>query len=157
MAIKQKDLFNYLENHKGEVIGVSQWQEITQDLINQFATLTKDTHPIHVSPVAAQKHAFGSTIAHGFLTLSLLSDFARQALPQIEGMGVSINYGFDEIRFLHPVKCSNSIRAKFILQDYTVRLSQSVLFKYEVTIEIKGLKKPGLRALWLVLLHPLIR
>ncbi|EJF76010.1 MaoC family dehydratase [Bartonella alsatica] len=138
-------------NFVGKEVGLSQWRLVTQDMINQFACATDDHQWIHVDEEKAKKTSFGGTIAHGFLTLSLLSTLAYEALPELEGTTMGINYGFDKIRFISPVKTGTRVRARFVLNDADIRPSGRVVFHYEVTVEIENFKKPALSAQWLIL------
>ncbi|WP_332065664.1 MaoC family dehydratase [Bartonella sp. CB189] len=140
-----------VESFIGKEIGVSQWRLITQDMINQFACATDDHQWIHVDEEKAKKTAFGGTIAHGFLTLSLLSTLAYEALPELEGATMGINYGFDKVRFMSPVKTGTRVRARFFLNDAEIRPSGRVVFHYEVSMEIEQFKKPALTAQWLII------
>ena len=136
----------------GLEVGLSQWRMVTQEMINEFADATDDHQFIHVDPVrAAAEMPFGGTIAHGFLTLSLLSTFAYEALPGLVGMTMGINYGFDSVRFLQPVKTGSRVRARFVLTKTDIRKSGRVLNTYNVTIEIEGNLQPALKATWLTL------
>lgn len=135
----------------GTEIGCSEWRVVTQDMINQFADATDDHQFIHVDPVKAAETPFGGTIAHGFLTLSLLSTLAYEALPMIEGATMGINYGFDKVRFMTPVKSGTRVRARFKLADADIRPSGRVLNHYEVTLEVEGSIKPALTATWLTI------
>ncbi|WP_455478070.1 MaoC family dehydratase [Bartonella sp. B10] len=135
----------------GKEVGLSQWRLVTQDMINQFAHATDDNQWIHVDEEKAKKTSFGGTIAHGFLTLSLLSTLAYESLPELEGTTMGINYGFDKVRFMNPVKTGTRVRARFVLDDAEIRPSGRVTFHYETTIEIEKLKKPALTAQWIVI------
>ncbi|TXR49705.1 MaoC family dehydratase [Phyllobacterium endophyticum] len=136
----------------GTEIGCSEWRTITQEMINQFADATDDHQFIHVDPERAAKEApFGGTIAHGFLTISLLSTLAYEALPMIEGATMGINYGFDKVRFMSPVVTGKRVRARFKLADADIRPSGRVLNNYQVTLEIENTLKPALVANWLTL------
>lgn len=136
----------------GQEIGVSPWRVVAQEMIDKFADATDDHQFIHVDPVrAAAETPFGGTIAHGFLSLSLLSTLAYETIPPIEGSGIGVNYGFDSIRFVAPVKAGARIRARFTLAEMTVRPSGWLHFNYDVTIEIEGSLKPALTARWLTL------
>lgn len=136
----------------GTEIGVSEWRTVSQEMINEFADATDDHQFIHVDPVrAAAETPFGGTIAHGFLTLSLLSTLAFEALPGIVGATMGINYGFDRVRFLTPVKTGSRVRAKFTLADADIRKSGRVLSTYDVVLEIEGNISPALKAAWLTL------
>jgi acyl dehydratase len=141
-----------LRDRVGQEVGVSRWIEVTQGVIDGFAEVTQDRQFIHVDPArAAAETPFGGTIAHGFLTLSLLSAFAYDALPQIEGRAMGINYGFEKIRFLTPVRAGSRVRARFTLREVTMRSATEVLMRYGVTIEIEGATKPALAADWLTM------
>ena len=136
----------------GREVGVSPWRTVTQEMIDQFAGATDDHQFIHVDPErAARETPFGGTIAHGFLSLSLLSTFAFETLHPIQGAGIGINYGFDSVRFQAPVKTGARVRARFLLADLNVRPSGWIQSSYDVTIEIENSKKPALTARWLTL------
>lgn len=136
----------------GQEIGVSPWRVVSQEMIDKFADATDDHQFIHVDPVRAAAEApFGGTIAHGFLSLSLLSTLAYETIPPIEGSGIGVNYGFDRLRFVTPVKAGARIRARFKLAEMTIRPSGWLHFNYDVTIEIEGSIKPALTARWLTL------
>src|SRR5271156_1016573 len=104
-----------LRGRMGEVIGVSSWLTMDQARIDTFAAVTLDRQYIHVDPVRARATPCGGTIAHGFLTLSLLSHFTKQVLPPIANLAMSLNYGFDRVRFVSPVRCGSDIRGVFSL------------------------------------------
>jgi acyl dehydratase len=133
----------------GEEVGVSAWIEIDQKRINAFADATDDWQFIHVDPEAAAKTPFGGTIAHGFLTLSLLSRMSYEAAPILDGVVMGVNYGFDKVRFLQPVRAGKRVRGKFKLMDATEKDAGRWLIRYEVTVEIEGETKPALIAEWL--------
>ena len=136
----------------GQEIAVSPWRMVTQEMIDKFADATDDHQFIHVDPVrAAAETPFGGTIAHGFLSLSLLSAMAFETIPPLKDAGMGINYGFDTLRFLAPVKCGARVRARFKLVELTARPSGWVHINYDVTIEIEGSKKPALTTRWLTL------
>ncbi|RCS23890.1 MaoC family dehydratase [Phyllobacterium salinisoli] len=136
----------------GTEIGCSEWRVVTQEMIDKFADATDDHQFIHVDPERAAKETpFGGTIAHGFLTLSLLSTLAFEALPMIEGATMGINYGFDKVRFMAPVKSGARVRARFKLADADIRPSGRVVNHYEVTLEIENSLKPALTATWLTI------
>ena len=147
------NIINIVEDYKdkiGDVVGTSNWIKIDQDMINDFANITMDNQFIHLSPKRAVKETpFGSTIAHGFLILSLSTKFYNDALKSLPGEKIGINYGFDKIRFISPVKCNDSIRGVFELQDVRQRSCKGVLFKYKLTTEIMGKEKPALVCSWL--------
>jgi acyl dehydratase len=130
----------------------SPWRIVTQQMIDLFADATDDHQFIHCDPErAAAETPFGGTIAHGFLTLSLLSAMAYETVPPLEGAGMGINQGFESLKFVAPVKAGARIRTKFVLADAKVRPSGWVQVAHEVTIEIEGSKKPALTARWLTL------
>lgn len=141
-----------LEDAVGTEIGVSQWRVITQEMINQFADATDDHQFIHIDPVRARKEtSFGGTIAHGFLTLSLLATLAYEVLPPVKGATMGINYGFDKIRFAQPVKSGARVRARFTLAKVKVRPSGFIEAAYDVTMEIEKSIKPAFVARWLTI------
>ncbi len=136
----------------GTEIGVSPWRVVTQAMIDTFADATDDHQFIHCDPErAASETAFGGTIAHGFLTLSLLSAMAFETVPRIEGADIGINQGFDSVRFVAPVKTGSSIRTRFVLANAKARPSGWIEIAYDATIEIRGSVKPALTARWLTL------
>lgn len=121
----------------GTELGVSPWRVVSQTDINRFADVTDDHQWIHVDPVrAAAETPFGGTIAHGFLTLSLLPVLARDALPPIEGRAMGINYGFDRIRFVQPVPSGARVRGRFMLAELKERRPAEWLLRYGVTVEV---------------------
>ncbi len=141
-----------LRGRVGQEVGVSRWIEVTQSVIDGFAEVTQDRQFIHIDPArAAAETPFGGTIAHGFLTLSLLSACAYDALPQIEGRAMGINYGFDKIRFLSPVRSGSRVRARFRLAEVQMRSPTEALMRYGVMVEIEGAERPALAADWLTM------
>jgi acyl dehydratase len=136
----------------GKEVGVSPWRVVSQHRIDQFADATDDHQFIHCDPErAARETPFGGTIAHGFLLLSLLSAMTFETLPPLRGGKMGVNHGFDEIRFLAPVKTGSRIRARFTLAEVKARPSGWVQAAHDVTIEIEGSAKPALTARWLTL------
>lgn len=136
----------------GEEVAVSSWRVVDQDRIDRFAAVTDDHQFIHVDPArAAAETPFGGTIAHGFLTLSLLSAMGQEALPAIEGRAMGINYGFDRIRFLAPVPAGSRVRGRFVLAELRRRGQREAMLRYEVTVELEGSRKPALSAEWITL------
>lgn len=127
------------------------WLEVDQQRIDTFAECTLDRQFIHVNPEAAKKTPFGTTIAHGFLTLSLLSHFAEQLQISIEGVKMGVNYGMDKMRFINPVKVNSRIRARAKVLDILEKNPGQYQLKLEVTVEIEGEEKPALIAEWLVM------
>ena len=130
---------------------LSRWLTVDQERIDAFAKVTEDEQFIHVDPERASATAFGGTVAHGFLTLSLLSTMAYSALPRIEGAVHGVNYGFDRVRFLHPVRSGSRVRGHFTLQAVTARSAREWQLTYEVSVEIEGAHKPALAATWLTM------
>ena len=130
---------------------VSRWLTVDQARIDAFAEVTEDEQFIHVEPEKAAATAFGGTVAHGFLTLSLLSAMAYSALPKLEGVAHGVNYGFERVRFLHPVRSGKRVRGHFTLQAATARSAREWLMTYEVSVEIEGAEKPALAATWLTM------
>lgn len=135
----------------GTQVGVSDWMVIDQQRIDRFADVTDDHQYIHVDPERAATGPFGGTIAHGFLSLSLLSEMAANGLPRIAGVSTSLNYGFDKIRFLTPVRSGARIRAIFTLAEVSDRPGGQTLFRYRVEIAIEGEERPAAVAEWLIL------
>jgi acyl dehydratase len=135
----------------GAETGVSRWFEISQARIDAFAEVTEDWQYIHVDPVAAKATPFGGAIAHGFLTLSMLSAIAYDALPRVEGLAMGVNYGFDKVRFVAPVRAGARIRGRFKLEALTRRSLSELQAINAVTVEIEGSDKPALVAQWLSL------
>ena len=144
-------------NQIKETIGYSasptSWFEVTQEQINNFADSTHDHQFIHCDPVAAAESPFGTTIAHGFLTLSMIAHFAKEFSVLVEGTTMGINYGFDKIRFLSPVKVGSKIRANASVKDITEKKTGQVLIKYDVSIEIENDPNPALVAEWLGMVY----
>ena len=139
-----------LQARVGETF-LSHWFVVDQARIDAFATVTEDSQFIHVDPEQAAATPFGGTVAHGFLTLSLLSPMAYSALPKIEGIAMGVNYGFDRVRFLHPVRSGSRVRGRFVLMAATARSAREWQLIYDVTVEIEGAHKPALAATWLTL------
>lgn len=133
----------------GKEVGVSSWHLIDQAMIDAFADVTRDHQYIHVDPAAAAKTPFGGTIAHGFLTLSLLSAMGLEAQPKIRGMTMGINYGFDRVRFLSPVKSGSRIRGRFVLKDVRAVKPGELDITWASTVEIEDESRPALSADWL--------
>lgn len=151
MEKKYLSVDNYLAE-TGSLECISPWVEVSQELINTFADATHDHQFIHVHEKRAKAEtAFGGTIAHGFLSLSLLSKFASDALPAIENRAMVINYGFDKIRFLNPVSSGSRLRGHFKLVEANPRKPGEYLSRFEVSVEIEKQEKPALIADWLSL------
>ncbi len=136
----------------GEEVGVSSWLTVDQPRIDAFADATEDRQFIHVDPEAAAQTPFGQTIAHGFLSLSLLSRMGAEAMLLPEGLQMAINYGFDRVRFIAPVKSGKRVRGRFTLDSVEEKASGRVLMRHRVSVEIEGEEKPALTALWLTMI-----
>lgn len=139
----------------GKEAGLSEWREVTQTMIDKFADATDDHQFIHTDPErAARETPYGGTIAHGFLSLSLLSAMIFEAVPVLDDAAAGVNFGFDKIRFMTPVKTGQRIRARFILDKLKRRPSGVTEIAYDVTVELEGSIKPALTAYWLTLAMP---
>ena len=134
-----------LKSLEGQEVGVSDWITVTQEMINRFADVTGDHQWIHVDVERAKRETpFGSTIAHGFLTVSLLPQLSQQAIAVRGDFKMRINYGFNRLRFVSPVPAGSRIRAHFAAQKVT---DNEVVWL--VTVELEGQQKPALVAEWL--------
>lgn len=140
-----------LKDHIGKDIGHSDWVTIDQDRINAFADVTEDHQFIHVDEERAGAGPFGATIAHGFLTLSLLTRLTADCYLVPENTVMGINYGFDKVRFLQPVKVDQRVRAAVKPLSADERNPGQWLLKSRITVEIDGEEKPALVAEWLTL------
>ena len=129
----------------------SRWMIVDQERIDAFAKVTEDEQFIHVDPERASETTFGGTVAHGFLTLSLLSAMAYSGLPKIEGAVHGVNYGFDRVRFVRPVPSGSRVRGHFTLRAVTPRSAREWQLSYDVGVEIEGTEKPALAATWLTM------
>lgn len=134
---------------EGQKVGTSRWFEIDQSRIDTFADVTEDHQFIHVDEKAAEKTPFGTTIAHGFLTLSMLSAMIYDGVPNIEGAKMGVNYGFNKIRFISPVKSGARVRAHFTLSALRHPKPTEVTNIWGVSIEIEGQERPALIAEWI--------
>lgn len=138
----------------GKEIGVSSWHLIDQPRIDTYADVTEDHQFIHVDPERAKKEtAFGTTIAHGFLTMSLLSIMSYEVMPVISGTTMGVNYGFDKLRFISPVRSGRRVRGRFVLAEAKLRKPNELQSRTNVTVEIEGEDKPALVAEWLGLIY----
>ncbi len=134
----------------GRETGVSDWILVDQARIDAFAEVTEDHQFIHVDPAAAALTPFGGTIAHGFLTLALLAPMARDAVVRIEGAAFGVNYGFERVRFLQPVRSGARVRGRFVLANAREKGGPGRwLTAYDVTVEVESEAKPALTARWL--------
>ena len=136
----------------GEEVGVSGWLTMDQDRITAFAESTEDRQFIHVDPEGAAQTPFGGTVAHGFLTLSMLSRMAAEAMLVPETLKMGVNYGLDRVRFIAPVRSGKRIRGRFRLDSVDEKAPGQILLRHVVTVEIEGDYKPALTAQWLGLL-----
>lgn len=136
---------------KGRVLGQSDWFIMDQVRIDAFAEVTEDRQFIHIDPVRAAGTIFGGTVAHGMLTLSMMSGMAYGALPRMAGQSASVNYGFERVRFITPVRSGARIRGQFTLAEATRRGRDKLMTRFDVTIEIEGEDRPALTADWLIL------
>ena len=136
----------------GTEVGVSGWLTIGQDRIDAFAEATEDRQFIHVDPEAAGRTPFGGTVAHGFLSLSMLSRMAAETMLIPEGVKMAVNYGLDRVRFIAPVRSGQRIRGRFVLDSIEEKAPGQLLLRHTVTVEIEGVDKPALTAQWLGLL-----
>ncbi len=141
-----------LKDQIGKTLGPSEWFAIDQDRINAFADVTIDHQFIHVDPDKAKLTPFGTTVAHGFLTLSLLTHLTSDTALMPEGTVMGVNYGFDKVRFIQPVKVGQQVRATVVPMTVLERGPGQYLVKSEVTVEIDGEDKPAVVAEWLGLL-----
>ncbi len=139
-----------LQHRIGEIIGVSEWIEVTQTRIDDFAQATGDFQFIHIDPVAAAQTPFGGTIAHGFLTLSLIPLLTeRSTVPHVTGIRMGVNYGGNKTRFLAPVRAGKRIRAHFTLLALDEKRPGQWQQTVEITVEIEHEDKPALIAEWI--------
>jgi acyl dehydratase len=140
-----------LTDYIGKKTGVSRWFTISQQQIDTFADATHDHQFIHIDPEKAKETPFGSTIAHGFLSLSLLSAVAYDAGVNITNTLMGLNYGFDKIRFLQPVTVNSKVRGHMVLANVLEKRPGQFLLTWDVTIEIDAVDKPALTAQWLTM------
>ena len=129
---------NEIRRCVGEEVGLSDWLAIDQARIDAFADATEDRQFIHVDPEMAARTPFGGTVAHGFLSLSLLSRMGAEAMRLPEGLKMAVNYGFDRVRFLAPVKSGSRVRGRFALDSLEERAPGQLLMRHKVTVEIEG-------------------
>ena len=143
---------NDIRSKIGQEVGMSDWILVDQARIDTFAEATEDRQFIHVDPETAARSPFGGTVAHGFLTLSLLSAMAAKVMVVPEGMTMAINYGLDRVRFLAPVRAGSRVRGRFTLDSVDEKAPGQILMRHTVTVEIEGDAKPALTAEWLGLM-----
>ena len=136
----------------GQEVGLSDWLTIDQQRIDEFADATEDRQFIHTDPEAAAQTPFGGTIAHGFLSLSMLSRMAAEGMLIPDSIKMAVNYGLDRVRFIKPVRSGKRIRGRFHLDSVEEKAPGQLLLRHTVTVEIEGEEKPALTAEWLGLL-----
>jgi acyl dehydratase len=136
----------------GTEVGVSSWITIDQARIDAFADVTEEWQFIHVDAEAAARTPFGGTIAHGFLTLSMISKMGGEVMLVPDGTKLVINYGLDRVRFLAPVRSGRRVRGRFTLDSVEEKAPGQWLLRHLVTVEIEGEDKPALSAAWLSLM-----
>jgi acyl dehydratase len=141
-----------IRSRVGQEVGLSDWITVDQARIDAFAEATEDRQFIHVDPAAAARTPFGGTIAHGFLSLSLLSRMAAEATLLPDRLKMAINYGFDRVRFLAPVQSGKRVRGRFTLDSAEEKAPGQWLMRHKVIVEIEGEDKPALTAEWLGLM-----
>ncbi|GAA4760704.1 MaoC family dehydratase [Stakelama sediminis] len=133
-----------------ETTQVSQWVTVTQEMIDRFADATGDRQFIHIDPQAASATPFGGTIAHGFLTLSLMPVLASKTqAPSIEGLRMAVNYGCNSLRFIAPVRSGKRVRGHFTMKELTEKRPGQWQRTDDFTVEIEGEEKPALIAEWI--------
>jgi acyl dehydratase len=138
-----------IETRIGSEVGVSEWILVDQARIDAFAEVTEDRQFIHVDPEAAAKTPFGGTVAHGFLSLSLLSRMAYEAMLTPEHVKMGVNYGFEKVRFVAPVRAGKRVRGRFTLSSFEEKRPGQYQFVHNVVVEIEGEDKPALIADWI--------
>ncbi len=138
-----------IQNYLGQELEPTEWFEVSQERVNQFADVTLDHQFIHTDEEKAKQTPFGGTIAHGFLTLSMLSHFSGQYGLVIDGTQMGINYGFEKVRFLAPVRVGKRIRARAKVLSIEETKPNQFRLSTEVTVDIEGEDKPALIAEWL--------
>jgi acyl dehydratase len=140
-----------MKGYVGKEIGVSDWFELDQAKINAFADLTEDHMFLHVNPEMAKNTPYGGTIAHGLLTLSMMPVMAYQAMPGVVGTKMGVNYGYNKVRFMAPVKSGKRIRGHFVVKALEPADGGRLQIVQDVTIEIEGEAKPALAAEWVTM------
>lgn len=152
MATNAEQAFELFRAALGQPEGVGEWFQITQEQVNQFADVTHDHQFIHVDPEAAKTTPFGGTIAHGFLTLSMLTKLCS-SIPtdpeRFKGIVMGVNYGFDKVRFVSPVPVGSRIRASSVLSAAELKDPNTIQTTRTVTVEVEGQERPACVAEWL--------
>ena len=135
-------------------LGYGVWRDDELPAHRAYADVIEDHQFIHVDPERAKREtAFGSTVAHGFLTMSLMSIMSYEVMPVIEGTTMGVNYGFDKLRFISPVKAGKRVRGRFVLAEAKLRKPTELLSRTNVTVEIEGEDKPAIVADWIGLIY----
>jgi acyl dehydratase len=138
----------------GKEVGVSSWHLVDQSRINDYADVIEDHQFIHIDPERAKREtSYGTTVAHGFLTMSLMSIMSYEVMPVIEGTTTGVNYGFDRLRFISPVRAGLRVRGRFVLAEARLRKPNELQSRTNVTVEIEGEDKPALVADWIGLIY----
>lgn len=138
-----------IEQYVGHICEPTDWFEVTQEQVNVFADCTLDRQFIHIDPEAAAETPFGGTIAHGFLTLSMLAYFSQSFSLSIEDSYMGVNKGFNKVRFVAPVAVGSRIRCHTTVAEINEKKPGQYDFKMDISIEIEGGDKPALVAEWL--------
>lgn len=149
--------FEALAARIGETVATSRWRVVDQAMIDLFADLINDHQYIHVDPARAALTPYGSTVAHGFLSLSVFGGLAAEVAPRLEGQAMSVNYGFDRIRFAAPVRAGRKVRATLVPREVEKLDGGAVSILYEATLEVEDESRPAVAALWRVRIYPAAR
>jgi len=151
-STRHRATLEQMRERVGTDFGVSDWIPIDQPMVDAFAKLTYDEYFIHLDPErAARETPHGGTIAHGFLTLSLLSQMAYQVCPQVEGTKSGVNYGFNRLRFVAAVRVGKRVRGHFRLKGFELDPGKRWTATWDVAIEIEGSDRPAVVAEWLTM------
>ena len=147
-----QDNFQRFKLEEGTHFGKSPWILIDQSMINDFARITRDNQFIHVNQQRAEIETnFGGTVAHGFLVLSLASKVAMEILPDYAENSIRINYGFNKVRCVFPVRSNSEVRGSLFLKKVELRKGRELKQTFDLRIEIKGAEKPAIVAEWIIL------
>lgn len=152
MATNAETAYESFKAAEGQTEGSGEWFEVTQERVNEFADVTLDHQFIHVDPEAAKGTPFGGTIAHGFLTLSMLTHLTAsipQDMSRFSGILMGVNYGFEKVRFVAPVPTGSRIRATSVLSNVELKDPNTLNVTKTITVEIEGSTKPALVADWI--------
>jgi len=153
MTTKAEAAYELFKAAIGQDEGTGEWLQVDQDRINQFADVTEDHQFIHVDPEACKELSpWGVPIAHGFLTLSLLVKLSAsipQPAERFDGIVMGVNYGFEKVRFINPVKVGSKIRAKSVVSSVDLKDPNNIQYVRTITVEIEGEDKPALVAEWI--------